>query len=104
MNPLRALLLLNILLQIFDGVATAQGLRLGIHEGNHLLIAAFNYWGVGPSLVVFKSFACAALVFVYSAARQEVVRTALGAIAAVYCACSLVPWLVALLGVLHRVW
>jgi hypothetical protein len=97
MNPLLVLLLLNILLQVFDGVATAQGLRLGIREGNHLLAAAFNYWGVGLSLVVFKTFACGALVFVYAAARREVARKALGAIAAIYCTCSLVPWLVALL-------
>ena len=99
MNPLLTLLLLNILLQIFDGVATAQGMSLGIREGNRLLAAAFTYWGVGPSLVIFKAFACGALVFVYAAARQEVARKALGAIAAVYCTCSLVPWFIALFGV-----
>ena len=104
MNPLFGLLVLNILLQVFDGIATAQGLRIGIHEGNHLLAAAFKYWGVGPTLLVFKTFACGALVFVYAAARQELARKALAAVAIVYCACSLVPWLVALFGVLPRVW
>jgi len=98
MNPLLALLVLNFLLQIFDGVATARGLQLGIHEGNHLLAAAFDYWGVGLTLVLFKTFACAALVFVYVAAKQEVARKALGAIAVVYGTCSLVPWAAALLG------
>jgi hypothetical protein len=103
MNPLIVLLGLNILLQVFDGVATAQGLRLGIHEGNHLLAAAFEYWGVGVSLLAFKSFACGALMFVYVAAPPDVARKAFGAIAAIYCACSLVPWLVALSGLLPHV-
>ena len=94
-----ALLVLNVLLQVFDGVATARGLQLGMHEGNHLLATAFDYWGVGLSLVIFKTFACAALVFVYAAARQEVARKALAAIAVVYGTCSLVPWAVALLAV-----
>ncbi len=104
MNPLLGLLVLNLLLQVFDGIATAQGLRLGMHEGNHLLATAFNYWGVGPSLVAFKTFACGALMFVYAAARQDVARKALAAIALVYSTCSLLPWLVALFGLLPQVW
>ena len=104
MNPLLTLLVLDILLQIFAGVATAQGLRLGLQEGNRLLAAAFSYWGVGLSLLVFKSFACGALVFVYAAAKRKVARTALGAIAVVYCTCSLVPWLVALFGPALHAW
>ena len=101
MNQLLGLLVLNLLLQIFDGIATAQGLQIGIYEGNRLLAAAFSYWGVGLSLVVFKTFACSALVFVYAAARQEVARRALTAIAVVYCTCSLGPWLIAFLAVLR---
>jgi|SRR5579862_7343618 len=102
MNPLLALLVLNVLLQVFDGVATARGLQLGMHEGNHLLAAAFTYWGIGPSLVAFKAFACGALVFVYAAAKQEVAQKALAAIALVYSTCSLVPWAAALLSVVVR--
>ena len=104
MNPLLALLALNITLQVFDGVATAQGLRLGLHEGNHLLATAFDYWGVGLTLLVFKTYACGALLFVYVAASQDFARKALSATAAFYCICSLVPWLMALLGGPVRFW
>jgi len=100
MNPLLALLVLNVLLQVFDGVATARGLQLGMHEGNHLLAAAFDYWGVGPALVLSKGFACAALIFVYVAASREVARKALAMIAIIYGTCSLVPWAGALLAVM----
>jgi hypothetical protein len=98
------LLVLNLLLQVFDGVATYRGLQLGIREGNTLLAEAFQYWGIGVSLLGFKVFACGALIFVYAKATATVACKALGAIAAVYCTASLVPWLVAFGGIALHVW
>ena len=96
------LLILNILLQIFDGVATCNGVTLGIRERNPLLHAAFEFWGVGATLLMCKSCACATLVLVFTRAREELARTALGFVAGVYCIASLIPWWVALFTLLVR--
>jgi uncharacterized protein DUF5658 len=87
------LLLLNISLQLFDGVATYSGLHLGIREGNPLLRNAIHLWGVAPGLLVFKAEACALLWLVYRLAGEELARPALGLLAGVYSVCSLIPWL-----------
>jgi hypothetical protein len=100
MCMLYKLLVVNILLQVFDGIATYHGLRLGIREGNSLLADAFQYWGIGLSLLTFKAFACGALIFVYARATTTVARQALSGIAVFYCVGSLVPWTVAFSGLL----
>jgi len=87
------LLLLNLVLQLFDGVATYQGLRMGVREANPLLIAAFNLLGVGPALLLFKAKACGLLVLLHRATPARVGITVLRALAAVYCVLSLGPWL-----------
>jgi hypothetical protein len=87
------LLLLNILLQLFDGIATYSGLHLGIHEANPLLRNAFHLWGVAPSLLVVKAHACALLLIVYGIAGEELTRPAFALLAGVYSVCSLIPWL-----------
>jgi hypothetical protein len=87
------LLLLNILLQLFDGIATYAGLQLGIDEGNPLLRSAILTWGVAPGLLVFKAEACALLLIVYRIAGDELRRPAFSLLAGVYSVCSLIPWL-----------
>jgi hypothetical protein len=97
------LLLLNILLQLFDGLATHGGLLyLGVHEANPLLRIGFQLWGIGPTLLLFKTAACALLVLVYRIASDEQALPALGMLAAVYALCSLLPWLATFLAVLAR--
>ena len=63
------LLIANLLLQVFDAVATYNGIALGFREGNPLLRAAFGFWGVGPTLLVLKSFGCTALALIPMAVR-----------------------------------
>jgi hypothetical protein len=87
------LLILNVALQLFDGVATYQGLRLGFHEANPLLVTAFGLLGVGPALLLFKAKACGLLVLLHRAAPARVGVTVLRALAAIYCVLSLGPWL-----------
>jgi len=87
------LLLLNLALQMFDGVATYQGLRIGVREANPILVAAFGLLGVGPALLLFKAKACGLLVLLHSKAPKRVGITVLRALAAVYCVFSLGPWL-----------
>jgi hypothetical protein len=87
------LLVLNLALQLFDGVATYQGLRLGVREANPLLVGAFGLLGVGPTLLLFKAKACGLLVLLHRATPARVGVTVLRALAAVYCIFSLGPWL-----------
>jgi hypothetical protein len=87
------LLLLNLSLQLFDGVATYQGLRLGFKEANPILLAAFGLIGVGPALLLFKAKACGLLVLLHHAAPRRIGVIVMRALAAVYCVFSLGPWL-----------
>jgi hypothetical protein len=90
---LHQLLVLNLVLQVFDGVATYQGLRVGFREANPLLVAAFQLVGVGPALLFFKAKACGLLLVLYSLTPAHVGIKVLRVLAAVYCVLSLVPWL-----------
>lgn len=87
------LLLLNLALQLFDGVATYQGLRMGFREANPILVTAFGLIGVGPALLLFKAKACGLLVLLHRAAPRHVGVVVMRALAAVYCVFSLGPWL-----------
>ena len=87
------LFVLNIALQLFDAVATYEGLRVGVHEGNPILVAAFATFGVVPALLLFKAKACGFLFLLNRHPTHRVVATALSFLAGVYCLVSLVPWL-----------
>jgi hypothetical protein len=87
------LLILNVALQLFDGVATYQGMRIGVREANPLLVAAFSVLGVGPALLLFKAKACALLVLLHRATPARIGVYVLRGLAAVYCLLSLGPWL-----------
>ena len=52
------LVVLNLLLQVWDGLATYYGLSHGVQKGNPLLRSCMEYWGVGVTLVGAKSAAC----------------------------------------------
>lgn len=90
---LAQLLALNLLLQVFDGVATYQGLRIGWHEANPVLVAIFGVLGVGPGLLIFKLEACGLLVLVHRYTPAPVGIKVLCLLAAVYCTLSLAPWM-----------
>ncbi len=90
---LNRLLILNIALQLFDGVATYQGLRLSFREANPLLVAAFEMIGVGPALLLFKATACGLVVLLRRTAPARVAILVMRGLAAVYCVLSLGPWL-----------
>lgn len=91
------LFIFNIALQLFDGMATYCGVHMGVPEGNQLLCNAFAVWGVGPSLLVFKSFACGVLLLLYRHTREELGRPAFTLLAGIYCLFSLIPWLAGLI-------
>ena len=91
-----ALLLLNLLLQAFDGIATYVGLAAGVGEGNPILAWTLVRLGPAPALCVFKLQACACLLLLWRLRTHRLARPALVFSAAVYVAGSLAPWAVAL--------
>jgi hypothetical protein len=94
------LFVLNVALQLFDAVATYEGLRLGVQEANPILARAFAHFGVAPALLLFKALACGLLFLLYRNHQHRVVAPALGFLAGVYCVLSLVPWLIKFGGIL----
>jgi hypothetical protein len=90
---LQRLFAVNILLQIFDGLVTYQGLQLGCIEANPLLEASFVASGVLPTLLLFKAEACGLLLLLRRSAPRPVAFRALRMLAVAYCLCSVFPWL-----------
>ncbi|MFN8546192.1 MAG: DUF5658 family protein [Candidatus Binatia bacterium] len=89
---LTGLVLLNLALQAFDGVATWTGLRAGIPEGNPLLASAMGALGTTPALVAFKLWACGSVLALWRLRHSALAVPALALCAVVYLACSVGPW------------
>ena len=90
------LFLLNLGLQIWDGLATYYGMRLGIPEGNPLVRVWAEGWGVGWALVSAKTTACGLLLFLRCLGDLFLSRCALTLTAGVYFLLSFLPWFVLL--------
>jgi hypothetical protein len=89
--PIIILVVSNMALQIFDGVATYVGWsRFG--EANPLLQTAFAMWGPGPTLMVAKGAAVALILMLSRAGRPLLVGAGLSFTMAAYVSLSLVPW------------
>jgi len=97
MSPLAArgtlaLVVVNLALQFFDGVATYVGLTTGVTEGNPLLAWTLGRIGPTPALCLFKFQACACLLLLWRLRTHRFAVPALAFSAAVYIVCSLAPW------------
>jgi Domain of unknown function (DUF5658) len=66
MINLRDLLILNLTLQVFDGLFSYQTFLLGAGEANPFVSAAISSWGVTYGLLYKKIFACALLLLVFA--------------------------------------
>jgi hypothetical protein len=97
------LFLLNLVLQMFDGIATYSGVQLGFGEANPFLRYTFGVLGVGPTLLLFKAKACGLLLLLHRRAPRRLCTQALRLLAAVYCVFSLGPWLAKFLALLTQV-
>ncbi|MCS6927199.1 MAG: DUF5658 family protein [Candidatus Binatia bacterium] len=91
--PIHQLFLLNVCLQLFDGLATYHGLQLGWQEGNPLLHSFMMRWGVEWTLLVFKGKACLLLLLLHRVKREELAIVALAVAAGCYFFFSFLPWL-----------
>ena len=95
------LFLLNLCLQMFDGVATYQGLHFHWAEGNPLLLSWMALIGIGPTLLLFKAKACGFLVLLRRLSGQPCVHGAFVVLATVYTVFSFIPWMSRLVSLLY---
>jgi hypothetical protein len=86
------LVVVNLSLQVWDGLATYYGLSHGVQEGNPLLRSCMEYWGVGVTLVGAKSAACVFLVYLREAASLAVSQWGLVLTAVSYVVGSFLSW------------
>ena len=94
-----ALLLINVILQIVDGVMTFAFLRPGVAEELKPLIrAAIEHYGVGPTVCHVKVFAIALLSLVWPLRRNPLAAPGLLFLGAFYAVIVLLPWATALAG------
>ena len=82
----RDLLILNLTLQVFDGLFSYQAFTLGAAEANPLVSAAISSWGMIYGLLYKKLLACALLFLIFVLARRhsELVRRAMIVTASAY--------------------
>jgi hypothetical protein len=78
--------ILNLLLQVFDGLLSYHVLSEGVPEANPLVSRAISEWGVGWGLLYWKTFACVLLLLIFALRnrRRSLTITALTVTAAVY--------------------
>ena len=90
---LHQLFLLNLCLQIFDGIATFHGVHIW-GEGNPALAHLMPAIGAGTTLLIYKAKACGLLVLLRRLGTYvPVVGDAMVVLATVYVTLSFVPWM-----------
>jgi hypothetical protein len=93
-----ALLILNIVLQCYDGVTTYLGLQAGlIAEGNPFLAHAFREIGPAVALGLSKVVALYLLVLIWRMRQSWLAAPALGFLGAYYSVIALTPWALTLI-------
>ena len=83
---IRDLLILNLTLQVFDGLFSYQVFSLGAAEANPFVSAAISNWGVIYGLLYKKIFACALLLLIFTLRQRHpsLIIRAMVATASVY--------------------
>jgi len=91
-RQLHELFLLNVTLQLFDGVATSYGLACW-REGNPVIRAAIQVLGAEQALLLWKAQACGWLLLLRRSPAPAVAGPALAVGAGLYLGLSFVPWM-----------
>jgi len=64
-GSLGQLLVVNLLLQLFDGLASYHILSAGVPEENPVVASAIANWGVSGGLLYSKTLGCALVVLIF---------------------------------------
>jgi Domain of unknown function (DUF5658) len=92
-----ALVLINVLLQLADGIATYALLRAGLAaEVNPLMGAVIEYYGVGPTVCIGKFFVIALIGLVWPLRGSPFAAPALLFVGTFYAVIALLPWATAM--------
>jgi hypothetical protein len=91
------LVLLNLALQLFDGVATYVGWEQH-GEMNPILRAGFDRFGAGPTLVAAKAMAILFVLVLAATPRRRLGMIGLAITLTAYTTLSFVPWAQRLFG------
>jgi hypothetical protein len=90
-RTIAVLAILNLALQLFDGVATYVGWQQH-GEMNPILAAGFDRFGAGPTLVTAKIGAILLVLLLATTPRRSLATIGLGITFTAYTALSFVPW------------
>jgi hypothetical protein len=75
-GSLGQLLVVNLLLQLFDGLASYHILSAGVPEENPIVASAIANWGVSGGLLYSKALGCALVVLIFLLRHKvEVIAT-----------------------------
>ena len=85
------LVVLNLALQLFDGIATYIGWQQH-GEMNPILSAGFDHFGAGPTLFVAKATAILFVFVLASTPRRSLATGGLALTLTAYTVFSFVPW------------
>ena len=64
-SSLGQLLVVNLLLQLFDGLASYHIISAGVPEENPVVASAIANWGVSGGLLYSKALGCALVVLIF---------------------------------------
>jgi hypothetical protein len=89
---IQELFVLNVFLQLFDGIATYYGVA---HwgEGNPIVATLIAYLGVGMALFLVKLKACGFLWVLRRLQGRPLVVESLAGLATAYACFSFIPWM-----------
>ena len=90
---IQILFVLNVGLQIGDGLLTYIGLRQGFAEGNPLIATTLEQWGTIGGLLFWKVTACGLLVGLRCLTAAPSAVYGLAVTAGSYLVLSVFPWL-----------
>jgi hypothetical protein len=96
-DRLAVLVVLNLALQLFDGIATYIGWEQH-GEMNPILAAGFHHFGAGPTLLIAKLSAVMFVLILAATPRRTLATIGLGITLTAYTAFSFLPWTQRLLG------
>ena len=75
-GSLKQLLVVNLMLQLFDGLASYHIISAGVPEENPIVARAIEHWGLSEGLFYSKAVGCALVVLIYLLRHKvEVIAT-----------------------------
>ncbi len=98
LGRLKLLVVLNVGLQLLDGIVTYIGTDRGYAEGNPIVAAAMTSFGPMGGLLSMKGAAILLLLTIYRRGHLPLVQPSLMSLAVAYTFLAILPWTLMLAG------